>query len=76
MNLRLFFCILISSLYLAIAKHFFKRRIFFLLILIKVDEGKGGGSAKVDKKFLNVNIIDFAKVEKGEGIRRLSTKSG
>ena len=33
-----------------------------------MDKGKGrGGSAKVDKKFFNVNIINFAKVDKGGG---------
>ena len=35
-----------------------------MIILIKVDKGKGG-SAKVDNKFLNVNIINFAEVDKG-----------
>ena len=48
-----------------------------LLILIKVDKGKEGGSAKVVKKFLNLNIINFADVDKGVwGVRCLSTKSG
>ena len=37
--------------------------------MIKVDEGKGeGGSPNANKKkFLNVNIINFAKVDKGGG---------
>ena len=38
-----------------------------------------GGGAKVDKKFLPVNIINFTEIDKGaggEGVRRLSTKSG
>jgi hypothetical protein len=34
--------------------------------MIKVDTGKGGGeSGKVDKKILNVNIFNFAEVDKG-----------
>ena len=41
-----------------------------------MDKSKGGGSAQVDKFFLNVNIINFAEVDKGGGVRRLSTKSG
>ena len=54
-----------------------KRRRNKLLNLIKVDKGnEGRGSAKVDKKFLYVNIINFAKVDEGGGLRRLSTKSG
>ena len=32
-----------------------------------MDKGKGGGSAKVVEKFLSVNIIKFAKVNKGGG---------
>ena len=37
-----------------------------------MDKGEGGGgSAKVDKKFLNVNIINFAKVDKGGGGKTL-----
>ena len=35
-----------------------------LLNLIKVDKGEGG-SAKLDKKFPNVNTINLAKVDKG-----------
>ena len=42
------------------------RKLKILLTLIKVVKGKGAGSAKVDNKFLNVNIIYFAKVDKGE----------
>ena len=30
-----------------------------------MDKGKGGGSSKVDTKILNVNIINFAEVDKG-----------
>ena len=37
--------------------------------------GKGGGSAKVDEKFLNMNIINFAELDEGLGVRDLSTKS-
>ena len=41
-----------------------------------MDKGKeAGGSAKVDKKFLYVNINNFAEVDR-EGGERLSTKSG
>ena len=37
-----------------------------------MDKGKEvGGSAKVDKKFLYVNIINFVKVDKGEGGKML-----
>ena len=38
--------------------------------------GRGGGSAKVDKKFLIVNIINFAMVDMGggSGVGHLSTK--
>ena len=43
-----------------------------LLILIKVDKGKGGGGIRMwIKKFLNVNIINFKKEDKprrGEGV--------
>ena len=45
-----------------------------LLILIKVDNGKGRGSVKVDNKFLNVNFTNSAEVDNGGG--RLPTKSG
>ena len=38
-----------------------------LIILIKVDKGKVGGQRRWIKKFLNVNIINFAKVDKGGG---------
>ena len=35
-----------------------------------MDKGKGG-SQIVDKKFLNMNIINFAKVDKGGGGKKL-----
>ena len=38
-----------------------------LLILIKVDKGKGGGQRRWGKKSLDVNIIYFTKVDKGGG---------
>ena len=63
----------VFSLYLAITmrnkskKVKYKKKKKILLILIKVDKGKGGGSPNVDKKFLNVNIIKFEKVNKSEG---------
>ena len=43
---------------------------------MKMGKGKGGGSAKVDKKFLILNIINFSLVDKAGGFRRLSTKNG
>ena len=36
-----------------------------------MDKGQGRGSPKVDKKFLNVNIINFAEVDKGGGGKTL-----
>ena len=50
-------------------------KIFF--ILIKVDNSEGvGGSAEAVKKIISVNIINLAKVDKGGGVRCLSTKRG
>ena len=52
-------------------KNIKKIKLTFLLMLIisiKVRGQEGGrlGAAKVDKKNLNMNIINFAKVDKGE----------
>ena len=42
-----------------------------------MNKAKGGGSAKVDKHFLSVNIINFAKVDRGVGGKTLfPQKSG
>ena len=42
--------------------------LIIILILIKVDKVEGGGgSPNVYEKILNVNIINFAKVNKGGG---------
>ena len=46
---------------------------------MKVDKGRGGGkgSAKVDKKNSLVwLLLTPANVDKGGGVKRLSTKSG
>ena len=60
----------VFSLYLSITKK--KKRVnrkkkILLLISIKVDKGQGGGHRRWIKKFLNVNIINFAEVDKGGG---------
>ena len=59
------------SQYLAIPKGKRKKihEIFLnIIILIKVDKGKGGGGwQRWLKKCPNVNIIEFTKVDKGEG---------
>ena len=52
-----------------------KKKKILLLISIKVDKGQGGGHQKWIKKFLNVNIFNFAEVE-GGGEKQISTKSG
>ena len=36
----------------------------------------GAGQQRWITKFPNVNVINFAKVNKGGGIKRVSTKSG
>ena len=39
-----------------------------------MDKDRGGGSARWIKQILIVNIINFAEVNKGGGVKRLSTK--
>ena len=56
-------------------KTLLNRNVKILLILIKMDKAEGGVTWMCIT-ILIVNIINFAKVDKGGGVKRLSTKSG